>query len=82
MTAMQKECTMTLDRDDKEHIDLRIEHFMTAVLPKAFENHIKDCPVKLNLKIAKWTIIGLAAGIGISAGNIGLGTLIKFLNLT
>lgn len=68
-----------LTPDDKELINLTIEHFLTEALPKAMAQHVMNCPVNAKLKIFKWSIISFAFGIGFAAGNFGLDELIKLI---
>lgn len=68
-----------LTPDDKEFINLTIEHFLTKALPEAMAQHIKDCPLSAKLRVFKWSIISFAFGIGFAAGNFGLDELIKLI---
>ena len=51
---------MTLDRDDKEQIDMRIEHFLTQSLPEALKQHIASCPIAKKMIYGKGFIAGVA----------------------
>jgi hypothetical protein len=72
---------MTLDKDDKEHIDMRVEHFLSKALPEALAEHIILCPVAARVTVVKWTIIGVMIGIGIAGGNAGFREVLRLFGV-
>jgi len=72
---------MSLTLEDKEEINLRIEHYLIPAIEKALERHVFACPVAFKIKVMKWSFISLLVGIGIAGGNFGLKEIMKLLGV-
>jgi len=64
---------VTLDQDDKEYMDLKIQYWLDRAMPSILADHSKGCPTSLRLRDSKMFIAGVTAACSAIATVIGVG---------